>query len=741
MKKFLCLLLCCVSLLGLLPVQALEEITSVAVTVTAPAVGNSPVSEASVPADAMYTVEAVQWSTAEAFAPGQSYRVSVTLAAVEDAAFHAQVTGTVNGAACSVELLDSTVVLHYDFQVAGQAVSQVALTGLTEPILGAVPDMTLEVPGGALYAVEQVAWIGWNTAEGMDSYVTLSAADTFLSGHSYQLAVLLRAEDGGVFALDSQGNPKVAVTIDGKTAHNGTAVSGKEPSRYILTGRVFALEEAKKPIDKVEITDIVEPSIGKKPSQTAKVPTDALYTVDKVLWKRWEIGDPEPVAMGSRETFEADSDYQVTVILKAKEDGAFTVDSFDRPTADATVNGNPANTPVSVENQDPEQYISVSCNFHTAADLITDISILGLEEPEQGQLPDFKIDLPSDACYIVESVVWQWKDPETPNAKYEKMTYSDVFDDGKQYQISVTLAAKENAEFATNGVDQPQVTVKFNNEPAKPAAAVKDRDSARCVEVSFEYLLESDITVIERVTVGDLELPAAGNKPDMEATVSSVAKYQVYELTWERLTDGQPQKIDKNYVFRAGEQYRVTVVLKAKENGEFAVSSAGRLQVSASLNGKTVTPTASGSRNTKEYIAISGEFSVYAVIEGDGARWTPQKDSLRFRFSGEKGAFESLQVDGTVVKESYYTVSDGSVVIELNSRFLSSLKDGTHQLTALYTDGVATTEFEVYNDGSVPTTEDDPGGGNLWLLMIPLMVVLLCGAIVLSIFLRKKGWL
>ncbi len=741
MKKFLCLLLCCVSLFGVLPVQALEEITSVAVSVTAPAAGSSPVLEASVPEGAMYTVEAVEWSTADTFAPGQSYRVSVTLAAKADAAFHAQVTGTVNGAACSVELVDSIVVLRYDFQVAGQTVSRVSLTGLTKPVAGAMPDMSLDVPADALYSVEQVAWIGWNTAEGMDSYVTLSPGDTFSPGYSYQIAVLLKAKDGGTFSLDSQGNPQVTVTIDGEAAHSGTAVSGKEPSQYILTGRVFQLEGAKKAIDKVEITDIVPPSIGKKPNLLAKVPSGALYTVDKVIWKQWKLGFPEPVAMGSRETFAAGSDYQVTVILKAKEDCAFTLDSFDRPTVNATLNGNPADLPVSAENQAPEQYISVSYNFRTAEDLITDISIFGLEEPEQGQLPDFKIDIPSNAGYIVESVVWQWKDPETPNAQYSKMTYSDVFATGKQYQISVILTADEDAEFATNGVDQPQVTVKFNNEPAKPAAAVKDRDPVQCVEVSFEYLLESDVAVIERVALEDLELPVAGNKPDMEATVSSVAKYQVYELTWERLSDGKALKIDRNYTFRAGEKYRVTVVLKAKENGEFAVSSTGRIQVSAALNGKTVTPTASGSRDTKNYIAISGEFFIYTVIEGDGAQWTPQKESLRFRFSGETENFEGLQVDGAVVKESFYTVSNGSVVIELSSRFLSALKDGTHQLTALYTDGVATTEFEVYNDGSVPSAEEDPGGGNLWLLMIPLMIVLLCGAIVLSIFLRKKGWL
>ncbi len=854
MKKPVCrllsLLLCCVMALGTFPVSAETEISSVWVTLTAPAAGESPVNSA-VAAEDAYTVESVQWSTDAPFEAGGTYQVQVILQAAEGNTFSPAVSGKINGKSCTAEAIEpsakirltcdftvepsDTTISHvvvggdntrpvdggspgtsfdtpdagyrvqeavwsradgrpmdsffvggvsytvsivlvtepgYTFEsyvsgsfeggnvgscqvknentavmeltfTAASVITQVAVTGLTLPEKNGKPDFSVEAAPGALYTVEQVAWRGWNTAEGVNSYVNLTANDSFLPGHTYQVAILLKAKSGASFRTDGQNKPQVSATVNGQAAHSGAAVNGKEPSLYIMTGLDFTLEGEKTPIDQVTVTEVTPPSIGKKPSAFAKVPEDAAYTVDKVVWKKWDgsYSFSDPLIMGSRETFEADTDYQVTVILKAKKEAAFTTDSLDRPTVKATLNGNPTNTPLAVEERDPAEYIAVSYNFRTAGELITDVSILALEEPVKGKLPDFKVEVPFGAQYEIESVIWQWRDPETPNAKFTKMMASDAFGTDKEYQICVTLVAKEDAEFATSSTEQPQVTVKFNGDPAKPAVAVKDREPSQCVQVTFEFLLESDIKTVERVSVEGLDLPAAGSKPDMEADISFVAKYTVHEITWERLTDGKSQKLNRDESFRAGERYRVTVVLKAKEDAEFAVSATGRTQVSAALNGKTVVVSPAGSRDLKAYVSICEEFSIYTVIEGDGAQWTPQKETLRFRFSGEKKDVAGVKVDADLLSEGFYKLSQGSVVVELDSRYLSGLTDGKHQLTVLYADGVATTEFEVYNDGSVPPDREEKNDSGLWLLVIPLMVALLCGAIALSVFLRKKGWL
>ncbi len=849
-SRALALVLCSVSLLGMfaLPARADGEISSVSVTVTAPAAGQQPATTAAA-GDSCYAVESVLWSTDDPFEAGQTYQVQVTLRVAEGYAFAAQVAGTVNGKGCSVETLEPSakIRLTCDFTVGTPTVSRVFITGLTVPAQGEVPDAALSagdssyrihevawtkpdgktmaagdrfqsgvytlrivltaaegygfadavtatvdggsarcavtgentavveksytvesitaitqvaltglaIPGkdlkpdfsvdvvaGGLYTVEQVAWRGWNTAEGMDNYVTLGPEDTFLPGYSYQVAILLKANQGAAFSLNAQGKPQVTAIINGETAHPGTAVSGKEPAQYLMTGMDFAIEGEKTPISAVEIFEVTEPSIGKKPGALAKVPADALYTVDKVIWKKWNLSQSfsEPVPMTGQETFEANGDYQITVILKAKDEAAFTVDQYGRPQIKATLNENPTNPPAAVEDRDPRQYISVSYNFRTPGELIKDVSILALDEPVKGELPDYEVEVPFNANYEVEDVIWQWRDAQSPAARFSKMTFSDVFGTEKEYRICITLVAREDAEFATAANGQPQVTAKFNGEPAKPASEVKDRNPAQCIQVTFDFLMESDIKKVERVVVEELDMPMAGSKPDMDASVSFVSKFTVQDITWERLDNGKTQQLNKTDTFRAGESYRVIITLKAKENAEFAVSSTGRTNVTATLNGKPVTVSAISGREPKRYISIAAEYSIYTVVEGDGAQWTPKKETLRFRFSGDSEEVIAVKVDDVVLDDSFYTLSGDAVILELDSRYLSALSDGTHRLTVLYENGVATTDFEVSNDGSVPQQEQKKSSG-IWILIILLMVVLLCGAVALSVFLRKKGWL
>lgn len=743
-------------------------ISRVAITgLTVPSQGSVPDTSFSV-GDSTYRIHEVTWTylsppvgapqemgANDRFAGDGQYCLRIVLAAENGASFacagnQPSVTGTIDGSAAvcaAAEGLDPAqyVALEAVYTVEKTtAITQVAVTGLTVPEKDGKPDFVVNTAAGALYTVEQVAWRGWNTAEGTDSFIEVTVNDTFLAGYNYQIAILLKAKSGASFFLDDQGKPQVSATVNGEDAHPGAAVSGKEPAQYILIGFDFAIEAEKTPIDQVIITDITQPSIGKKPVSSAKVPEDALYTVDKVIWKRWDISQSysDPVPMGNRETFEPDTTYQVTVILKAKDEAAFTLDRFDRPQVNATLNENLTNPPVAVEDKNPAQYISISYNFRTAAEVITSVSILSLDEPIKGKLPDLKIEVPPTAQYSIEDIVWQYRDPKTPSAKYSKMGFSDIFENDKEYQICVILKANEDAEFSTNTVGQPQVTVKFNGDPAKPASAVEDLEPAQYIQVTFEFLLESDIKAVEHVDVDELDPPIAGNQPDPEASVSFVAKYTVHQITWERLDNGKATKLDKNYTFRAGENYRVSLVLKAKEDAAFAVSSTGRTQVNATLNGESVLVSVVTGKDPAEYISISYEYAIYTVIEGDDAQWTPSKGGLRFRFSGETENVTGIKVDGAFLDEKFYTVSDGSVVIQLEGDYLAALEDGIHELTVVYTNGMATTNFEVYNDGSTPPSQENQTGGNgWWFLIIPLIIALLCGAIALSIFLRKKGWL
>ncbi len=720
-----------------------------------PAQGAAPDIEFSV-ADRTYRIQEVVWTHVNApggakvmddttpFTGGGQYKIRIVLAAEAGCSFDASVSGTINGKTVSCTSAgNGMVALENTYTVTqSQEISQVSVTGLSLPAEGLQPDFTVSVPADALYTIDEVAWRGWVTAQGSSSYHTLTPDSTFMPGRTYQVAIVLRAKPGAVFRLNEQGKPQVTATIDGETVQDAMAITTESPAAYVVIGAVYPLAGDKTPVSQVTVTEITPPSIGKKPVSTAKVPEDALYTVDKVIWKRWNNAQSltEPVNMGSQEKFMQNTDYRVDVILKAKDEAAFTLDTFDRPLVSATLNENPTNPPTAVPNQDPAQYICVSYHFRTATDLIESVSILGLDEPVKGKHTDSELSLPGDALYEIESVIWQWRDPQTPNSKFAKMTFSDVFEYDKEYQICVTLIAKEDAEFSTNSEGQPQVTVKFNNEPAKPAAAVKDRESAQCIQVTYEFLLESDIKTIDQVEVHDLEMPKPGSTPDKEASVSFVAKYTVNSIAWERMENGKASKLKNSDKFRAGETYRVTVVLQAKENAIFAVSTVGKHQVAATIDAKTVSVSAASGRDPEEYIALVREFTIYTVVEGEGAIWTPDKETLRFRFSGERRDFKHLEVDGVLVDARYYTVADNDVVIQLSSSFISALKDKEYTLKAVFTDGEATLQFQVDHNANNSTTPQKKSNPVIWILITAALVLLTAGGIAIYIFLYKKGW-
>ncbi len=675
----------------------------------------------------------------ETFEGGSQYSVQVVLAAENGSSFAGYVTGTINAetAICSAAgSLDASkyVMLETYYNVEKiQVISDVVLTGITVPEKNMTPDFTADAAPGSGYTVEQVAWRGWKTSENADTYTTMTAKDTFQPGYTYQVAVLVKAE--GAFALDSQGNPQVSVMVNGESAGKATAVNGKDPVSYVLTGFVFSIEEEKTPIETVTVTDVVQPVIGKRPANIAKVPHDALYTVEQVVWKRWDIGGSDPVPMDSSESFEPNNDYQFTVILKAKEQAAFVLDQYDRLAISATINENLTNPPAAVEGYDPAEYICISYNFRTAANLITGVEILNVEEPEKGKLPDLKVDIPNTDLYVMESVIWQVRDPKNPNSQFTKMGFSDIFENGKVYQLCVTLAAREDAAFSCSSTDQPQVTVKVNREPAKPASVVEDREPTQCIMVTWEYALDSNVKTVNYVGVDGLSLPIPGENPDTEASAGSGGKYSIHDIVWE----GKSGKLDQKDTFRAGESYRVTIVLKANEEAAFAVTEDGKPAVEALLNDKAAEVTTVSGKEAAEYIAITGEFTIYPVISGDGAQWEPGQAGLSFLFSGEMKDFVELTVDDAPVGAQFYDVSQDGIT--LDSGYLTSLDAGIHQLKAVYTDGLAVTEFEIIGDGSQADADGSGFSWLIWILVLVLIVALLAGAIVLSVFLRKKGWL
>ena len=123
--------------------------------------------------------------------------------------------------------------------------------------------------------------------------------------------------------------------------------------------------------------------------------------------------------------------------------------------------------------------------------------------------------------------------------------------------------------------------------------------------------------------------------------------------------------------------------------------------------------------NVGENAAISGNKPVgdnpgvtYQFISGP-ASYTlgTQKDAV-FTLNGSVDQFVDFYIDGTkLVKDTDYTVKNGSVVITVKASVMEKLSVGSHTLKASYTLGEATGSVTIEKQAQAPTTPAAPSTG------------------------------
>ncbi len=91
-------------------------------------------------------------------------------------------------------------------------------------------------------------------------------------------------------------------------------------------------------------------------------------------------------------------------------------------------------------------------------------------------------------------------------------------------------------------------------------------------------------------------------------------------------------------------------------------------------------------------------------------------EGLSLRGDGEIDNFKAVKVDGEIVDEQYYTVTEGSTIVTFTAEYLDSLEPGTHEVEMIWTTGSAFAEIEIEEETTVtpdtPDDEDDNGDGD-----------------------------
>lgn len=93
----------------------------------------------------------------------------------------------------------------------------------------------------------------------------------------------------------------------------------------------------------------------------------------------------------------------------------------------------------------------------------------------------------------------------------------------------------------------------------------------------------------------------------------------------------------------------------------------------------------------------------YKITDGANSVVNSDVKSLKIKADGEFSKFTGVKVDGKTVDSSNYTASEGSTIIELHGEYLKTLKEGNHSVTVVFTDGEASTQFEIKKDKNTGT--------------------------------------
>lgn len=216
-------------------------------------------------------------------------------------------------------------------------------------------------------------------------------------------------------------------------------------------------------------------------------------------------------------------------------------------------------------------------------------------------------------------------------------------------------------------------------------------------------------------------------------TVAASGTNLVYEWqvnsgndNWETITGATSEKYEIQAANRSQNGYRYKCIVK---NNAGAVESSATLEVKweeAPVPPVPPVPVSSGGGSSSP-----GE--PYRIF-GDGAEifWRlGSSEDLTVRGSGAISKFAGVKLDGEVIDESNYTVTEGSTIVALKASYLNTLAPGSHKVEIIWADGSATAAFtvlaaEITPDvsgnnikDSVPKTGDTLPA--VWLLLLSLL--------------------
>ena len=382
---------------------------------------------------------------------------------------------------------------------------------------------------------------------------------------------------------------------------------------------------------------VTAPVVGANPATTATVPANDGYSVVAGSVK-WLDGN---TVLTTGETFARGKSYTVEVTLQADNNLSFT------DSTPVTINGYSVTR--KTFSADKKQ-MTVYYEFPETERLSIGSADITVIAPAIGANPVNNANIPTNAYYTVQSVSWSDSNGElTTGAKFE---YE------KPYTVKVTLTAKDGYKFTD------ATTAKINGNTATATL----NDGKLTVSYTFAAIPLTEITSAA-ITV---TAPDGGASPVRTAAVSDNTKYEVTGVNW---FDGNNDLFTDT--FEAGNQYKVTVTLKANDGYKFT--------------------------NTTT-----------AKINGNNATKTPNDDgtmTVSYTFTATNWSNEIRNNDNPVIDIP-------ADITTIPANILQVIKDSGKKVTIKYPNSSQNSDYKWVIDGST-FTSDPAGGVDLTLNIVP----------------------
>jgi len=537
---------------------------------TEPKIGALPDTDVTVGMEFGYTAKVVwlyetgsyfsKWDTSRPFASSETYKVEITLSPKSGYKFNSNVDIAVrlNGKNTDYTYVNGgkNILISKTYKT-DSYITNVGITGLIPAAAGELADYDV----GSVYGTHttSVVWVNEETKTAMKS------GEKFSANTAYTAQLHLYAKDGYCFK-DAES---IKATVNGTANHAIEKVSDKELVLYMYYNVGIA------PVRTVSVI-LDAPMPGMAPDYTAQTDGDGYvkdYTGEGYIHGvRWMDSFTKAV-MAEDDTFVAGRSYTVSVIVVAGEDYEFT--SERRYIY--------INSRVSSEKTNANANERVCETVLQTPDEISEINISKMAEPEEGNTPDYWLDVDVDGV-TVEAIEWGVLTVcDDGVERVVDMGENETFEDGKTYAVTIRLKNSTSKVFATKvtpqsrryvvtmgAVDGEKVHLK-NWQEYDAYNVLRDKDPYYYAEILIWYTCESAKAT---KAVAFIDTPIAGETPDYNPIVAGGDLY-IKSVEWGVLTlcdDGveRVEKIESYSKFEKNKSYYVTIILGTLGNTKLA---------------------------------------------------------------------------------------------------------------------------------------------------------------------------